>query len=163
MKKWLLILALASQAHADESLRNPFELQFAPSVGYSNFLGVSVGLDLALFIGLNEHWQARLGTEHQFAKRYSRHAYSLGANYNFDEDWSKSVFLGFGAGYSEYESTDSYDNYKTQNGYLFADLGKRFRLNQSGSFTWAPHMTVDTVSTGRAHLTISPLNFGWSF
>lgn len=163
MRKWLLVFAFAAQAHASDNPKDKFELQFAPNVGYSNFNGFSLGLDATFFIGINSHWQARFGIEQQFNKNHSRHAYTLGANYNFDEDWSRSVYLGFGAGYSESEYAGYSRDEKQQNGYLFADLGKRFRLNQSGTFTWAPHITADTVSNGRAHLTISPINFGWSF
>lgn len=163
MRRLFLVLAFTGQVYADEIIPKKIEIQGAPYFGYSNFNGFSLGLDAAVFIPMSSHWQWRFGMEYQISKYITSRAFNTGANYNFDEDWSRSIFVGLGAGFGERRDLSYGIESKEDNPYLYADLGKRFRLNQSGSFMWAPHVTVDTLAPGRGHVTVSPLNFSWSF
>jgi hypothetical protein len=142
-----------------------FEIQASPSIGWSNYSGLGLGLDSKFRYGLDSHWQAELGLGVYTHKYGSLKDYSIGVNYNFDEDWSRSWFLGAGLGLIDgrYLDSGTSDLYSDTRSYTYMRGGRRFRLNDSGSITWNPYVQLTAAERSQATIEIMPLSFGFSF
>jgi hypothetical protein len=141
-----------------------FEIQASPSIGWSSFSGFSVGIDGKFRYGLSSHWQMEFGLGYYAEKHRSLKDYSIGANYNFNEDWSRSWYLGAGMGVldGEYVNYGSKGSYQETHLYTYLRGGRRFRLNDSGSITWSPYIQT-IIGEPSAELQIMPLSFTFSF
>lgn len=153
----LLLLLLPCFAHADRSL----ELRLLPGhVGYSNFSGFFVGGKVALAVPLAERWQWELGSGLALTSRMRSH-FSLftGPRFNLSEDRSRSWFVGLALIYGDEPKCCRTWEEK------FAgtiEVGKRFRLNETGTWTLGP--SVSWTTNGEASgLSVYPINFGYSF
>jgi hypothetical protein len=122
-----------------------------------------VGLDASLSIPLSERWQWKFGGSYEMRKRSSWRAVTTGAVYNFADDWTQAYYLGGGVGLADENRISNGDEREDTKVYGYLEFGKRFRLNKEGTITWSPHVTVDSNTLDRGHITISPVSFGWHF
>jgi hypothetical protein len=160
----LLACHLSAQAGGD-FFEKKYELQFAPNLGWSNFSGYLLGLDAAVLLPLSERWQWKSAGSFTARTKNDYVSYSLetGAVYNFSDDWNQAFFVGAGIGYGNQKYVGPYDEFDNRLLYGYAEVGKRLKLNKSGSITWVPTATVSTNSFKHAEIGIHPLNFSWSF
>lgn len=177
MQKLILIAFLVPTfAFADGPGPKTWEIQSAPSAGYSSFGGLRVGLDNKFRYTLDPNWQLEFGFGIYANKYRSLRDYSVGVNYNFSEDWSRSWFMGAGLGYVDgnyvsgsgsrggnEDGANGSNTYSDRNTYLYINAGKRFRLNDAGTITWNPYVQLAALERGPATISIVPLSFGFSF
>lgn len=145
-----------------------YEIQLAPNVGYSNYSGFNFGLGAKFGFALDNHWQMVTGFDTWLSKREPMNKWvgTLGLQYNFSEDWSRSFYLAGGAGYGDVKHVnDGYNSYLNKGAYGFLTFGKRISLNDAGTIAWRPEIGVEAGNFGThdGRLTINPLNFSWSF
>ena len=153
----------ALPAFAEDYFAKKYELQFAPYAGYSNYSGFHIGADVHLLVPISESWQWKVGGGEETSKYGTEFALNTGAVYNFSEDWSRSFYLGAGIAYGNFYRLTAYSDHDNRKVYGYMEFGKRFVLNKSGTFTWDPHLTVNSNTTSGGNVIINPLSFGWSF
>lgn len=163
-----LVLIFLSPALAFASETGPInshEIQVDPYVGYSSYSGFNLGIHMNYRYRLDSHWQLETGLGQYYSKRRSMRDYNLGALYNFNEDWSRSWFVGGGIGLSEGRKIDIWngdDRYQSHV-YAYARAGHRFRMNESGTLTWNPYVEAAASDFKKGSIGIVPLSFGFSF
>ncbi len=151
-----------------EVQNKPYEIQLAPSVGYSNFTGLQLGLHGELAIGVDQHWQLLAGGR-LFTNKFrpaSKFILTMGARYNFSEDWTRSLYIDAGAGYGDTRGISGNDHATNTKGMIgYMTIGKRIPLNNSGTFSWVPNAsyTFGDLGSHTGELSISPLTFSYSF
>lgn len=144
-----------------------FELRFSPNVGYSSYDGMMYGGDVSVGWYLTDHWQWKLGADGiGFSKNSRANTLSsyTGLVYNFSADRPRSAFVGAGLIYGDREREHWHNPNDEKRFYGYVELGKRFKLNESGSWTWAP--SVQAVSAAFQEppvYSIRPLAFTYSF
>lgn len=160
----LLVCHLPAQAGGDYFAKK-YELQLAPNLGWSNFSGYLLGLDAAFLLPLSDRWQWKAAGSFAARTKNDYVSYSLetGAVYNFNDDWTKAFFVGAGVGYGNQKYVGPRDEFDDRSPYAYAEVGKRFTLNKSGTLMWVPNATVSANSFKYGQIAISPLNFSWSF
>jgi len=164
----IVSLALATSvgfaAHAHDT---SFEFRFSPNAGYSSYDGVMYGGDLSVGWYLTDHWQWKVGADgFGFTKNPRDNAISkyTGLVYNFSEDRARSSFVGAGLMYGNRERDYWDDSFAKDRYYGYLELGKRFKLNESGSWTWAPSVQAMSAAFDEpAVFAIKPLAFTYSF
>lgn len=163
MKRLLFIAMFASTpALAEEK----FEVRLSPRLGYSNYSGFRLGAELDFLYKLTPKWQALVGGSLVDSFRHQDQIWKVhaGAQYNFGDDFSRAVYLAGGVGLSNEWFVLMSDSYYDRQQYMYgwAEVGKRFRLNDSGTFTWSPAITAAANEHG-ATFSYKPLQFSWSF
>ena len=89
-----------------------------------------------------------------------------GLNFNFSSDMPRSAFLGAGVGFGNRyllllsESSVSHWGYSPL---AYLQLGKRFQITKSGSFSYTPTLTGYANGHGQFMGAIQPLSFSWNF
>lgn len=162
----VMLIGTAAQSRA-EGLDDRLELKLGPALGYSSYSGLVGGGDFSLSVPLSERWQWKFGFDTLLrSKRANENSLSVytGAVYNLGDDRSRAFFLGGGIVYGDRENEIRPDVDRDPRFYGYAEFGKRFRLNDSGTWTWAPtiYMTSGGVSESPV-LTFWPLTFTYSF
>lgn len=140
----------------------PFELQLDPGVGYSSYYGLLLGLKSSVGVNIGSHWQWTLGGSFDTATRFNANSYSLftGPRYFLSEDHARSFFVGAGVGYGDQLWNGQADYHAGFYGYV--EAGKRWALNDSGTWSFSPYVSVRTDGHGSS-LLIQPLSFTYSF
>jgi hypothetical protein len=163
MRKIIFIVCLIPLTALAEGPQK-FEIQASPSIGWSNLSGFGIGLDGKFRYGLDSHWQLEAGLGYYTQKSRAIKDYSIGVNYNFIEDWSRSWYMGAGIGLNDGEYLGNSDvTYNDTRSYTYIKGGRRFRLNRSGSITWNPYVQLTAAERSPATIEIMPLSFGFSF
>lgn len=167
MRRLLICLALAFThlAHGEE--RGLSELNFAPAFGYSNFSGFVYGGTLALALPLSHCFQWETGGMLLIQSSAADPAASgifTGPLFNFGEDPLHSYFLGAGIGFSNTFPFGSNDRPTQKLAYGYAKVGKRFVLNNAGSFLLRPELEFLSTGENRSGaINFEPLQFTWVF
>jgi len=141
------------------------EIQLSPNLGWSSYSGYLLGLDGAYLVPLSQRWQGKFsgGFIARTKTDYVNFSLQAGAVYNFNDDWSHAFFAGGGVGYGNQHHLGPWGDHDNRDFYGYAEFGKRLTLNKSGTFTWVPNATLRSRSLELAEISISPLNFAYSF
>jgi len=139
--------------------KRKYEIQLSPDLGYSNLSGFNLGLGAALLLPLNIHWQLKFSGEIAVDKWDKTYTAGAGVQYNFSEDWSDSFFAGAGLRFKQVEHHEG--NQFSANHYV--EFGKHVKLNNSGTISWTPNVTLEGQHKAPATIEVHPLNFSWSF
>jgi hypothetical protein len=161
MRRLLLVLMVFASP-ALLAADHDYELQFSPNFGWSNYETI-FGLNASLLVPLNDHWQWKVGAGlTSYSMGGATFGLSSGLVYNFQTDWMDSFFAGAGLGYSSSYQLLGSDSVGHST-YAYAEFGKRFKLNASGTFAYAPSVSVSSNFHNGVELAIHPFNFTWSF
>jgi hypothetical protein len=127
--------------------------------GYSNYSGWIFGGSSALAISLSPRWQWEWGAAGGVSTK-GKDWFSVftGPRFNLSEDRSRSWFAGAGVEYGDRWMCCKDD--KQMNGYF--EVGKRFRVNDSGSWAYAPSAQW-SFDGDYTVFTVRPLTFTYSF
>jgi len=162
----VLFFALPAFAEESQVLPRKYELQLSPNLGWSNFSGFHLGLDSTLALPLSARWQWKFGGGFtaRLGNSYTTYSLTTGAVYNFKDDWSEGFFVGAGVGYGNQIASFRYNSGDDDRSlYGYAEFGKRFKLNRSGTLMWTPNLTVASDFKSGGVVMINPMNFSWTF
>jgi hypothetical protein len=166
MSKRIIFFISALVSLSAAAARENIEWQLQPSAfGYSSYYGVLFGFQTSLAINVSERWQLKTGGSLNSMTQNAVGTYSIftGPQYNFSEERSRSYFLGVGAGYGNqlnYEKNDI----RSERFWSYIEGGKRFQLNDPGTWTYSPSIMVKADDKGRAlSFYFYPVSFTYSF
>jgi hypothetical protein len=132
---------------------------FGSMLGYNNYNGLAYGLETSFAHKIDPHWQILLGGSFESSLHNPPDMFgvSTGVRYNFGSDFSRAYFASVGIEYGN-------KNPAHLNGWNWhAEVGKRFRLNDSGTWTYMPHVSISSNGKDQAQIRIQPLAFTYSF
>lgn len=156
-----LLMFVYKNARAEEV--RPYEFRFLPGyVGYSNYNGAIIGGSAAFAVNLDKRWQWEWGAFGGLATRgHDVFSVFTGPRFNISEDRSRSWFVGLGLEYGDrWDCVLNCYGDKEMSGYV--EVGKRFRMNDSGTWTYMPSVTFETDGHDEK-LSIRPATFSYSF
>lgn len=162
----LLMIGFGSfPASAADYFDKKYEVQMSPNLGWSSFSGYLLGVDAALLNPLSERWQWKTagGFTARTKNDYVNFALELGPVYNFGFDWAEAFFIGAGIGYGNQNYLGPRDDNDNRQIYGYLEGGKRLPLNRSKTFMWVPNAKIRANSFHFAEVSISPLNFSYTF
>jgi hypothetical protein len=161
--KYLVILCFALTAISAVAAEKPiFEIGAAPNLTLGRQHGngtAQFATGLFLKVPVNEHWQAKI-SDNNLVGGSAEHRFNLGADYNFDQDWMSSYFVGAGLGWQQ-NRFDGFDD----RGYLFgyAEAGKRFTLVHQWGLAYTPQVQLNWGERGHLDIEVMPLNLSVLF
>ena len=163
MTKFLLWIGLVVSPLTFAEEAPDYELRFGPGkLGYSNLNGFYYGADLSIGRALDDNWQWQLGGSYSTRALDPFHRYSVftGPRYSFGDDFTRAFFVGAGVEWGDQYALGGRDHVAGLAGYV--EFGKRFRLNESGSFAYTPFAMMTSRGDGGI-IRIEPISFSFSF
>lgn len=164
MSKSIMLIVLLFISLGAAAEREKIEVQLQPSAfGYSSYYRFLFGFQSSLAFNIAERWQWKAGCSWSSMTQNPVNTYSIfsGPQYNFSKDRLRSYFLGIGVVYGNQLNYKKDDIRRERfGGYL--EGGKRFQLNDSGTWTYLPSVMVKADAKG-GMLSIYPVSFAYSF
>lgn len=164
MHRWvpIILISFASLPHTVIAENKEYEFRFQPWAGYSNWSGVVLSLDAGMAYSLGRRWQWTFGGSYMArTKRSGEFELMTGAQFNLSEDRARSIFVGIGAGWGNRFGC-WIDDCGNERFFGYAEVGKRWQLNDSGTWSYSPSIT-GFMNEDHAAIAINPLQFSYSF
>ncbi|MCC2680413.1 MAG: hypothetical protein K0R29_2989 [Pseudobdellovibrio sp.] len=152
------------------SANNRREVSIAPGVNYSEDTGWAYGTSLSYSMPLTERTQAEIGAmffrytdSDKFNGKQDLSGVFAGGNFNFGSDYSNNFFTGLGAGYSNILPFRKDAERDDRIIYGYGQFGKRFSLNNDGTFSYKPRLFVYSGGVDKSSAHLDLLNFSYLF
>jgi len=150
-----------------EAMRDRREISLSPGVSYTDDAGWLYGVSASVAFPMSLRSQIELGG--MLFRRADDGGDSDasgvfgGPLYNFNEDIARAFFLGVGLGYSNIYPFEKVNNSNERMVYGYAQLGKRFALNNSGTLSYKPRFVYFTRGENQNEFQADAINFSYLF